>query len=98
LSCNILKDRASIVENTELFQILYTIGLVGLLGEHYHILCVHASWFLAVYLLPFFEIEPVQADLLIWYVTFDSLHNGKKIFKKKAYLSVDIRLTPPVTW
>ncbi len=97
MSCNIPKDRASIVEKTELFQILYTIDLVGLLGENCHILYVHASRFSAVYLLPFFEIEPVQANLLIGYVTFDSLHNGKKYSKKKAYLSVDIRLTLSVT-
>ena len=41
------------------------------------------SHFFTVYLLSFFEIKPVQAELLIYYATFDSLQNGKKCWKKK---------------
>jgi len=41
--------------------------------------------YLAVNLLPSFEIKPTQAEFFTCYVTFNSLQNGKKIFEKKVH-------------
>ena len=41
--------------------------------------------FWAVYLLAFFQMKRFHAEFFICYVTFNSLQNGKKIFKKKLF-------------
>jgi hypothetical protein len=45
---------------------------------------IYHDRFLAVYLLPCFEIKRPQTEFVIFDVTFNSLQNGKKILKKKA--------------
>jgi hypothetical protein len=50
------------LKKNELFQIFYIIYLVGLFSENYQNLCLHAGRFLAVYLLPFFEIKRTQSE------------------------------------
>ncbi len=49
---------------------------------------IYHDRFLAVYLLPCFEIKSAQAEFVIYYVTFNSLQNGKKILEKKGGLDV----------
>ena len=41
---------------------------------------------LPIYLLPIVEIKSTHAELLIWYVTFDFLHNGQKNIEKGNFL------------
>ncbi len=54
---------------------------------------IYHDRFLAVYLLPFFEIKSAQAEFVICYVTFNSLQNGKKILKKKVWNGYEKWLT-----
>ena len=46
---------------------------------------IYHDRFLAVYLLPCFEIKRTQTEFVIFYVTFNALQNGKKILKKKSW-------------